>query len=165
MELVDPLGQEQALRRVYGLVPSGVLVLAATVSGVRVGMSVSSFSTVSLNPALLAVNIRRESSTWPTLTEAQHIGVSLLAHGQGEIGRQLAGNNRESRFDGVAHVAEDSGAVYIKGAVAWMETTHRDSVDAGDHTIELLHLIRTAATPSSDPLVFHRSRFATLVRP
>lgn len=160
MNLVDTSDLEGTLRRAYGQIPSGVLAIGAEVSGELVGMAVSSFSTVSLDPPLLAVNIRNESSTWPHLAKSARIGISLLAHHQGEVGRQLSGPDLGARFAGIEHVVEEGGAVFLADAVLWMDATLHDSLEAGDHTIHLLRLRRTAEAEIGDPLVFHRSRFA-----
>lgn len=162
MNLVDTSDVEGALRRVYGQIPSGVLALGASVSGQLVGMAVSSFSTVSLDPPLLAVNIRNESTTWPHLAKSERIGISLLAHHQGEAGRQLSGPDLGTRFTNIEHVVDDSGAVFLTDALLWMDATHYDSLEAGDHTIHLLRLERTAEAEIGSPLVFHRSRFTVV---
>ncbi|EME22645.1 flavin reductase family protein [Rhodococcus triatomae] len=100
--------------------PSGVLTLAARVDGAPVGFTVSSFINVSLDPALVAVSIRNESSTWPVLDRTKVIGASVLAEPQAEFGMRLARREAKDHFDSVVHSVTDSGAIVIDDAVAWL---------------------------------------------
>lgn len=151
-----------ALRSIYGYIPSGILGLAAKVGDTIVGMAVSSFTSVSLTPPLLAVSIRNESATWPRLLAAPIIGVSLLSDQQGYAARQLAAPAENSRFDGVLHGVAESGAVLIDDASALFETAVESTMHAGDHTIVLLRLHTSSVHPNLSPMVFHRSGFGSV---
>lgn len=163
MQLAESLARNDALRQLYSLVPSGVLGVGAMSGSGPIGLAVSSFSTISLTPALVGLNMQKGSTTWPALSMSPRIGISLLAHGQHEIGRQLAGPDKGARFANVEYFADDEGAVFIRGAVLWLEAKVSDSIEAGDHTIEVLEVLRTAAAAGSDPLIFHRRAFTTVM--
>lgn len=149
------------LRRAFGAFPSGVVAVAAEVDGVRVGMAASSFTSVSLEPALVSFSIARTSSTWPVLSRAERLGVSVLADHHGEVCRQLAGP-AQHRFDGLALRETPGGAVLIEDAVATFECSIHRQIEAGDHVIVLLRLHAVEDPGGCSPLVFHRSDFRRL---
>lgn len=149
------------LRAAFARFPSGVTALCALVDGAPEGMAVSSFISVSLDPPLLAVSLRRSSRTWAALRRAGGIGVSVLAAGHGPLTRRLSGAT--DRFTGVDWTATPSGAVRIGGAAAWFDCALREELPAGDHVIALLTIHDVAHPPAEPPLVFHGSTFRRLV--
>ena len=153
------------LREAFGFFPTGVVALAAEVDGQVVGLAASSFTTVSLDPPLVSVNLALTSKTWPDLRLASHLGVTVLADHHDVVCRQLAGPV-EHRFDGVAFSATDDGAVTLDDGLARFDCTIHREVEAGDHTIVLLRLHAVDHLDAHDdpslPLVFHRSGFGRL---
>jgi flavin reductase (DIM6/NTAB) family NADH-FMN oxidoreductase RutF len=150
------------LRRAFSAFPSGVVAVAAEVDGSSIGMAASSFTSVSLEPALLSFCIARESSTWPVLRRAPRLGVSVLADHHDLICRQLAGPAAE-RFTEVAVHRTDEGAVLLEDAVVAFETSIYNEIPAGDHTLVLLRLHAVGQSDDEgSPLVFHRSTFGKL---
>ena len=149
------------LRSAFAAFPSGVVAVAGTVDGREVGLAASSFTSVSLEPALLSFSVANSSSTWPVLRRAPRLGLSVLASHHDEACRQLAGP-ADDRFTGLPlHHGED-GAVLLRDAVATFECTVDREVPAGDHTIVLLALQAVRDRGGADPLIFHRSRFPQL---
>jgi flavin reductase (DIM6/NTAB) family NADH-FMN oxidoreductase RutF len=150
-----------ALRRAFGAFPSGVVAVAAEVEGVPVGMVASSFTSLSLEPALVSFSIANTSSTWPLLRRSARVGLSVLADHHDEVCRRLAGPAGE-RFDGLSLLCSDDGAVLLEDAVATFDCSIFREVVAGDHTIVLLQLHEVQDTAAGSPLVFHRSCFGRI---
>jgi flavin reductase (DIM6/NTAB) family NADH-FMN oxidoreductase RutF len=150
------------LRQAFGVFPSGVVALAAHVDGRPVGLAASSFTSVSLDPPLVSVNLATTSKTWPDLRRSSHLGVTVLADHHDVLCRQLAGPV-ESRFEGVAWRSSAQGAVTVDDGLAQFECTVYREVEAGDHVLVLLqlHAVRHDAEAGA-PLVFHRSGFGRL---
>ena len=146
------------LRRVFGAFPTGVTALAGLVDGEPVGLAASSFTSVSLEPALVSVCIAHSSSTWPVLRSARRIGVSVLAADQHGIARQLS-SRAGNRFAGIGWRAVDD-AVLLDDAAASLECSVHQTIRVGDHDIVVLAVHALDASADSDPLVFHGSRFA-----
>ena len=161
-QTADPVFDPVALRHALAAFPSGVVAVAGTVEGREVGLAASSFTSVSLEPALLSFAVARTSSTWPVLRQAPRLGLSVLASHHDAVCRQLAGP-AEERFAGLPLEVTDGGAVLLDDAVASFECTIHEEVDAGDHVLVLLAL-QAIHEGSGDPLVFHRSGFPRLVR-
>ncbi|GAA4736744.1 flavin reductase family protein [Nocardioides endophyticus] len=149
------------LREAFGVFPSGVVAVASEVDGQLVGLAASSFTSVSLEPALVSFSVANTSKTWPTLRQAAHLGVTILADHHGAVCRQLAGPV-EHRFDGIAVTATGDGAVTLDDGLAMFDCSVYREVEAGDHTIVLLQLHAIEHADTARPLVFHRSAFGTL---
>jgi flavin reductase (DIM6/NTAB) family NADH-FMN oxidoreductase RutF len=152
----------QALRRVYGQFPTGVMAMCAMHDGDPVGFAVSSFNTVSAQPPLVAVCVQHGSSTWPLLAASPRIGLSVLAQSQESLCRNLAAQQFD-RFSGVGWSATRNGAVLIADAAAWLECSIHAIMPLGDHELVVLRVRRHRANEGVAPLVFHASGFRGLV--
>jgi flavin reductase (DIM6/NTAB) family NADH-FMN oxidoreductase RutF len=149
------------LRRAFGAFPSGVIAVAAQIDGANVGIAASSFTSVSLEPALVSFSVANTSSTWPLLRRSGHLGLSVLADHHHLICRQLAGP-AEHRFDGIELRRTDDGAVLLADAVATFDCTIEREIEAGDHVIVLLQLHAVEDDGVALPLLFHRSGFGRI---
>jgi len=156
-----PVLDPSALRRAFGAFPTGVVAVAAEVDGARVGMAASSFTSVSLEPALVSFSIANTSATWRALRRAPRLGLSVLADHHDQVCRQLAGP-ASSRFDGLSLHCTAEGAVLIEDAVATFDCSIDREVGAGDHTVVLLQLHAVCDHGAASPLVFHRSGFGRI---
>ncbi|MFE5702294.1 flavin reductase family protein [Rhodococcus koreensis] len=162
MQTIGALPFDQAeLRRVFGCYPSGVAALSALVGDQPVGMAVSSFTSVSIDPPLVSACMQANSATWPRLRDCGRLGVSVLAHGQDGICRSLSSKHGD-RFAGVDWESSCNGAVFVHGATLWLDCSIYDELPAGDHTIALLEIHGARARHDHEPLVFHASRFREL---
>ena len=152
------------LREAFGFFPTGVVAVAAEVDGQVLGLAASSFTSVSLDPPLVSVNLATSSKTWPDLRRADHLGVTVLADHHDVVCRQLAGPV-ETRFEGIAHSTTTEGAVTLDEGLAQFDCTVYREVEAGDHVLVLLELhdvAHVASELATSPLVFHRSGFGTV---
>jgi flavin reductase (DIM6/NTAB) family NADH-FMN oxidoreductase RutF len=138
-----------------------VAAVCALVDGKPIGMAVSSFTSVSLEPALASISVALGSSTWSRLKGVAELGVSVLAQGHDTVCRSLA-SQVEDRFAEVKWLAAESGAVFVAGATLWMTAVVDAVVPAGDHHIVVLKIQSLEARPDIPPLVFHGSRFREL---
>lgn len=161
VELEPLAGDPLTLRRVYGCFPSGVTAVCALDGAEPVGIAASSFTSVSMDPALVSVCVQNTSTTWPRLRRMRHLGVSVLAEDHGDACLKLS-LKTGNRFADVGWADTGSGAVLIHGAVAWLDCTIHREVPAGDHAIVLLAVHAVATEPERAPLIFHGSRFRQL---
>ena len=161
MIAIEPVVDGVQLRRAFGCFPSGVTALCALVAGQPAGMAASSFTSVSLDPPLVAVCINHTSTTWPLLRACPRLGLSVLAEGQSDACRTLAGSHSD-RFSGTDWYARPDGSVFVHGSTAWLDCSVFDEILAGDHTVVLLEIHGVGADPEIPPLVFHGSAFRRL---
>ena len=149
------------LRASFACFPSGVAAVCAVIDGEPVGMAMSSFTSVSLDPPLVSVCVDQNSTTWPRLRSAPWLGVSILGEGQGPIGRSLA-SKKGDRFAGVDYSTSASGALFIDEASLTMECEVYQDITAGDHEIILLRPVTAEPRIDLPPLIFHGSTFRGL---
>lgn len=154
----------QTLRQAFGCFPSGVTAFCGLADGKPVGIAASSFTSVSLEPALVSVCVANNSSTWPTLARMSTLGISVLASEHGPVAQALSSKSPD-RFDGVDWTATDSGAVFVHGSTLWLECKPFLRVPAGDHEVVLLEIVDLEMNPDVTPMVFHRSGFRELATP
>lgn len=168
MTVLDPVSSGNSdrdmakLRRLYGRYPTGVAAVCALRDGRPVGIVATSFIPVSIEPALVSICVQHTSTTWPHLADGHHLGVSVLASRHEAACRQIAAKNVD-RFAGVSWFATESDAVLLSDAVAQLDCAISTTVSAGDHDVVILEVKAAAADLNAPPLVFHDSRFRTLV--
>lgn len=155
---LDQVSDPSDLRRTFGCFPSGVAAVCAVAPTAPVGLIVSSFTSVSLEPPLVSICIMRDSRRWQRLRQATRIGVSFLGDGQEQVCRRFVGPP-EQGFDGLEISQTPEGAVFLDDATAWLDCSIYEEVDAGDHTIILLKIEALQSRPSQSPLIFHNSKF------
>ncbi|MFC7359282.1 flavin reductase family protein [Nocardioides astragali] len=145
------------LRRALAAYPTGVIAVCARIGDDPVGMAVNSFTSISLEPPLVAISVARTSTTWPLLS-GRRLGISVLSVDQEALCRQLSSRVAD-RFAGAEWQARDGGSVLISGAALWLECEARSVFDGGDHEIVVMEVLGAQSFPDVDPLVFHQSRF------
>lgn len=152
----------QALRRAFSSFPTGVVAVCAVDQNQNpVGMAVNSFTSISLDPPLVAISVARTSRTWPVLSQAQTLGLSVLGSEQEQTSRRLSARSGD-RFADISWASTPEGAVHIDGAALWLTCRVYEVVDAGDHVIVLLAIEDVEHFPKVEPLVFHQSRYRAI---
>lgn len=159
----DPGFDQALLRQAFGCFPSGVTAFCGMIDGRPEGMAASSFTSVSIDPALVSVCVANTSSTWPRLAHLPTLGLSVLSSAHGTVARALASKGVD-RFAAVDWAGADSGAVFVHGSALWLECRPFKVVDAGDHQIVLLQIDSLLMDPDIEPMVFHRSAFREIAR-
>jgi flavin reductase (DIM6/NTAB) family NADH-FMN oxidoreductase RutF len=154
---IDP----DTFRAALGRFASGVTVVTTIDGDGRDhGMTVSAFSSVSLDPPLVLACIGHEASMHHVAMRADRFGVSILAVGQEPLARRFA-DQRSDRFDGVGYSRGQLGLALIDDALAHLECTIIDRQEAGDHTI-IVGRVDTAACEPGRPLVYFRGGYTQL---
>lgn len=152
---------EASLREVMSAYPTGVTVVASRdADGSPYGLTVNSFTSVSLDPPLVLVCIGHTSASHARLVTAAAFTVNVLAAHQGEIARRFAAEPSEGRFDELAWSPAASGEPIIEGVAAWLECSAYDVLEGGDHSIVLGRVERSAVT-DRPALLFHRGRLGS----
>jgi flavin reductase (DIM6/NTAB) family NADH-FMN oxidoreductase RutF len=150
------------LRGLMRFWPHGVSVLTVDYEGDRMGVTVSSLVSLSLEPQLVGVSIGKEASCYELLRRAGTWAVSLLGSEQEELARRFAaGRPPIVHWAGVA-VREGKLAPLIEGAVGWIEARTRDEHDAGDHTFFVGDVVSVEQGPARRALMYRESTYHAL---
>ncbi|MEV6169291.1 flavin reductase family protein [Streptomyces sp. NPDC051954] len=148
-------------RRVLGKFATGVTVITApAVDDSPAGFACQSFSSLSLDPPLVAFMVGRTSTTWPRIARAGVFCVNVLSAHQGELCRAFAVSGAD-KFAGVAYdAAPVSGSPRLAGTHAWIDCTIHAVHTGGDHLIVVGRVDALGADDGDEaPLLFHRGRF------
>ncbi len=157
-DLADPRDPVE-FRRVLGHFATGVAAVTGLDDGAPVGLLVNSFTSVSLDPPLVAFCVARTSGSWPLLRRAPRLCVSFLAADQREQARRLA-TPGAAKFRGVVWWPSPSGLPVLDGALAWLECAIEAEHPAGDHVIVVTRVCHLAwSEGAAGPLVFYRGAY------
>lgn len=137
---------------------TGVTVVATELDSVRHGMTVSSFTSVSLEPPLVLISLERGTQTHRLLEKSGVFAVTVLSEGQQAISDRFAGRiaDGEERFAGLETFNIVSGAPFISGGLAYFDCQVVATYLAGTHTVFIGEVL---AVQNGDetvaPLLYH----------
>ena len=150
-----------AMREVLGHFASGVTVVTALTADGPAGFTCQSFSSLSLDPPLVAFAPARTSQTWPALRAIGRFCVNLLAEGQGAVSQNFARSGVD-KFAGVRWSPSAHGSPVLDDVVAWIDGELWAEYDGGDHSIVVARVLDLGADPDRRPLLFHRGAYGLL---
>lgn len=156
---LDPL----TLRQTFGAYPTGIALIAAEIDEKPVGMLANSFTSVSLDPPLASMSFARTSTTWPVLSQARQVGISVLQAGnRAHVG--LLRRPATHRFDGVDMDTCGDSALLLPRAAATLTAELHSVIEAGDHVMSLFQITGHHRDHDATPLVFHNGQLHELAR-
>lgn len=148
-------------RAALGMFATGVtIVTTRSASGSLIGLTASSFNTVSLEPPLVLWSLSRNAASMPALRTGSHYAINILAADQMELAQRFATKDVD-RWAEVDFSAGAGGAPVLAGAAASFECFNRSRYDEGDHVIFVGEVERCTHRPGASPLLFHGGRFYT----
>lgn len=151
-------------RAVLGRFATGVTIVTMhDADGGDHGMTVSAFSSVSLDPPLVLVCIAKSASMYPQLDRATHVGVNILAEGQEALSRRFS-SEVDDRFDGIGYARAPGGSPLLDGTLAALELRIEARVDGGDHMVVIGRVEHTQMAEEQGPLLYYRGGYGRLVR-
>ncbi|MGB2875642.1 MAG: flavin reductase family protein [Gaiellaceae bacterium] len=150
------------LRAVMGSFPAGVAVVTVDAGVQRLGLTVASLVSLSLEPPLVGVAIRRDAALHELLREAGEFAISMLAAGQEALAQHFArGVPPIALWENIG-VRDTDGPPQLEGALGWLRCRTIDEHATGDHTFFVGEVESAEPGPGDRPLVFHRQGYAVL---
>ncbi len=148
-------------RRALSQFATGVTVITTRdESGGFVGLTASSFNSVSLTPPLVLWSLSDNARSMPLFKINSHYVINVLAADQASLAERFA-SRLPDRFDGVGFDLSPTGLPVLHAAAAWFECHNRSRYPEGDHVIFVGEVERCAYEPKS-ALVYHSSRFGKI---
>ncbi|MEC4720336.1 flavin reductase family protein [Noviherbaspirillum sp. CPCC 100848] len=142
---------------------TGVTVITTRLpDGTFVGLTASSFNSVSLDPPLVLWSLAQGASSMPVFSVNSHYVINILSGDQAVLAERFA-MRIDNRFDGVDFDLSYTGLPILKGVSAWFECHNRSRYPEGDHVIFVGEVERCDVSPKP-ALVFHGGKF-TSTRP
>lgn len=146
-------------RASLGMFATGVtIVTARTTEGELVGLTASSFNSVSLEPPLVLWSLGRAAGSMAAFSNGLHYAINVLAADQQALAEQFAARGTD-RWAGVVFTDGISGAPLLAGAAATFECFNRSQYSEGDHVIFVGEVERCAHRADASPLLYHGGKF------
>jgi flavin reductase (DIM6/NTAB) family NADH-FMN oxidoreductase RutF len=157
--VVDRMQFRAALRRWA----SGVTIVTTRAGERALGMTMSAFASVSLEPPLVLACADRRSHTCPAIAESGVFAVNVLAAGQRELSARFATDGNEAvRFEGLACRSGPTGAPWLPDVLAVLDCRVVAAHDAGDHVIYVGRVEATEVAPGGEPLLYYDAAYQAL---
>lgn len=139
---------------------TGVTIITTRIEdGSFLGLTASSFNSVSLSPPLVLWSLAQSASSLPVFSGNTHYVINVLAADQVELAERFS-RRIANRFEGVDYDLSHTGLPILKGAVAWFECHNRSRYPEGDHVIFVGEVERCGAQAKA-ALLFHNGRFGS----
>ena len=150
-------------RDALGSFATGVTVLTALAPGGQpIGVTISSFNSVSLEPPLILWSLSNNSPRLAAFRRATHYAVNVLAANQQWISDCFATPDDGDRFAGVATSRGLGDVPLIEGCSAWFECANEIQYPGGDHLVFMGRVRRFARGDAREPLIFHAGGYRQL---
>lgn len=159
--ILDP----EQLRRSMRAWTSGVTVVTASHAGEQHGMTVSSFTSIALEPPMIIISLQTGSRTHELVSQANAFAVTILAAGQQELSDRFAGRapGAEDRLAGIETEFLSTGAPFIKGGLAYLDCRVTQAISVGANTLFLAEVVAARGNGEGKPLVYHDRQYYKLI--
>lgn len=146
---------------------TGVTIVTAEHNGIKHGMTVTSFTSISLDPALITISLQRTSRSREFVIEAGAFGLTILSSEQQALSELFAGRVDDSmdRFENLETETLVTGAPLIKGGLAWMDCRVVHTFDAGMNTLFIAEVVAARGEGEGTPLIYHNRNYGKLSKP
>jgi flavin reductase (DIM6/NTAB) family NADH-FMN oxidoreductase RutF len=149
----------QDFRQALGMFATGVTVVTARdAQGQLVGLTASSFNSVSLSPPLVLWSLAKTAASLAVFSAGSHYAINILSAEQQDVAERFA-SKQASRWQGVAYSDGMAGAPLLHGTAAAFECFNRSRYDEGDHIVFIGEVERCHHRSSASPLLYHGGRF------
>jgi flavin reductase (DIM6/NTAB) family NADH-FMN oxidoreductase RutF len=152
------------IRNVMGHFATGVTVITTSdITGTPFGLTVNSFTSLSLNPPLVVVCVDKTVDCYSCFDESKVFAVNILSEDQEELSRRFATKGIE-KFAGIQWRMGEHGLPLLDGVIGTIECKVTRSYEGGDHTLFLGEIL--SATAKGDrPLLFFKGKYYRLPLP
>ncbi|WP_226702807.1 flavin reductase family protein [Microbulbifer elongatus] len=149
------------LRQVFGQFATGVtIVTTGSDTGEAVGMTVSSFNTVSLEPPLILWCIDKKTGCFDAFNQCEHFAIHVLSDQQDNLSSLFARRGVD-KFSGLNYHMSDQGVPLLHEYCARLQCTLTARYEGGDHLI-MVGRVDQMHTQDRAPLIFHRGGYARI---
>jgi 4-hydroxyphenylacetate 3-hydroxylase, reductase component len=152
----------RAFRQALGAFPTGVAVVTAG-EGTPMGITVNSFTSVSLDPPLVLWCIDRKSDRFDAFTKVKAFTISILGTAHRDVSSRLA-TPGSHHLDGIGLLPTELGPPALGDALAYFECEREALHEGGDHAILVGRVVRFARREAGAPLVYHQGRYSALAQ-
>lgn len=138
--------------------PSGVTIVTSEFEGKRYGMTVSSFTSVSLHPAMVSICVDKHTQMCTLLQKSQKMAVNILDSTQKELGMAFADHDLEmpERFELASFENKTTDSPVLGECVGWLDCNIHSFHDIGDHVIFVGQVKQAKQIGNNGPVIYYR---------
>ena len=151
---------QKALRWALGQFATAVCVMTCRVDGEALGMTMTSFNSLSLDPPLVLFSIDCRARSLPQWERAEGLAIHILSESQMALSNRFA--RPGDKWQGLSYRDGLQGAPVLSGVAALFECTVDHKYDAGDHRLFICRIRRHDMAVDRRPLLFAGGRYATI---
>lgn len=157
----------EQLRHAMRAWTTGVAVVTAQHDGQRYGMTINSFTSISLDPPLISVTLKQLTHTHELVVKSNEFSVTILASDQRELSDRFAGKlpHITDRFEGLQTEILSIHAPLIKGGMSYLNCRVVNGIPVGENTLFVAEVIAARGDGEGDPLVYHNRVYWKLTHP
>lgn len=149
-------------RHALGQFATGVAIVTACVDGHRLGATISSFNSVSLEPPLVLFSMGRHSLGFEAWKKASAYCIAVLGEAQQDLSNRFAKAGTD-KWQGLPEAWADNGAPLVPGALAYFECEPHEVCAGGDHDVFICRVTRfRVQEPGGASLIFFAGRYRQL---
>jgi len=157
----------EQLRRAMRTWTTGVAVITALHDGQQYGMTVNSFTSVSLEPPLIGITLKQLTHTHELAVKSGEFSITILSADQKELADRFAGKiaDIKDRFAGIPIETLVIDAPLLGGGIAYFNCRIVNSIPIGENTFFLAEVIAASGEGKGEPLVYHNRVYWKLILP
>jgi flavin reductase (DIM6/NTAB) family NADH-FMN oxidoreductase RutF len=161
---MEPTLDPEKLRAAMRAWSAGVAVVTTAYEGRQHGATVNSFTSISLEPAMLTVTLQKAAKTHDLILKSRTFGLTMLSAGQAKISDLFAGKipGVENRFAGLQTQTLITGCPLLVGGLAWLDCRVVETFDAGNSTLFIAEVLAAQNTSDGQPLIYHNREYWSL---
>jgi flavin reductase (DIM6/NTAB) family NADH-FMN oxidoreductase RutF len=154
------LGSEQLRAAMRGW-SAGVTVVTAIYEDSMHGMTVNSFTSISLDPAMITISLQASTRTHELVSKSRAFGLTILSEEQAKISDLFAGRTPDvqDRFAGLQTESLVTGSPLIVGGLAWMDCRVAQTFDVGLNTLFIAEVLAARGGGQGKPLIYHNRQY------
>lgn len=150
------------LRNILGCFATGITVITTTKNGENFGMTVNSFSSVSLNPPLVLWSLDKSGQSFDVFSNAEYYNIHILSEEQEAISNQFA-SSLDNKFLGMDYEQDNREIPVLEGCSAVLSCRLETTIEQGDHLIIVGRVFDAEKDETANPLIFSKGRYAKLL--
>jgi len=155
---------QNQLQKVMRKWTTGVTVVSAHFEGKDHGMTVSSFTSVSLNPPLVTISLMKDSRTLQMIKRSDSFAITILSSDQVKISEIFAGEvaDAENRFEGIETLKLVTGSPVVKGGLGFFDCNVSEVHDFTSNSLIIGEVIAADIGEENRPLLYFDQRYHQL---
>jgi flavin reductase (DIM6/NTAB) family NADH-FMN oxidoreductase RutF len=144
----------------------GVTVVTTVYEGTKHGATVNSFTSISLEPAMITICLQKSAHTHEAISKSRAFGLTILSTEQSKISELFAGKMADvkDRFAGLQMQTLVTGSPLLVGGLAALDCRVVETFDAGNSTLFIAEVLAAQGDGNGEPLIYHNRRYWGLSR-